>query len=54
MKTNSFKSFLQVCVFIIVFVSALAASYTIYKSLKHICNVQTESTAMAGLYDIIQ
>lgn len=53
MKTNSFKVFLQVCVFIIVFVSAIAASYSIYKSLKHVCNAQTESTALVGLYNII-
>lgn len=53
MKTNSFKVFLQVCVFIIVFVSAIAASYSIYKSLKHVCNAQTESTTLVGLYNII-
>jgi hypothetical protein len=54
MKTNSFKSLLQIGVFIVVFVSAIAASYSIYKSLKHVCDTQTESSVMAGLYDIIQ
>lgn len=54
MKTNSFKSFLQLCLFVMVFVSAVAAGYSIYKSLKHLCDAQTELIAMAGLYDIIQ
>lgn len=53
MKTNSFKLFLQVCVFIIVFVSAIAASYSVYKNLKHVCDAQTESTTMVGLYDLM-
>ncbi len=53
MKTTLFKSFIQVSLFVLILISSISLSISVYKSIKQVYNAQHE-TAVSCLFDIMQ